>query len=253
MKCQYDVVSGRQLQERTHCVTTEIWLVLQGQLHLTVDRTEYTVSSGELVRLYEGCDYALRELSPSMVGRILVSDYRETALRVWHHSSPSQVNLMRCVFLLALDLQSQPLNTKDRIMSAIDHLVRAVRLELLSQDNPKSEAISKINTVIEQIHAQYADPNFDLSEVIAHTNYNINYFIKIFRERIGLSPHQFLIQYRIDTSKERMRNAGGNIAVQLLAEQCGFSDAAYFSRQFRLHEGISPSEYMEQIISQSDR
>lgn len=238
------------MRTRTQCEVTEVWLVLRGSLNLTVNQKEYTVTAGQSIRLYEGCVYLMYENTPSMIGRILISDYRSTVLRVLHYPSSSQIDLLRRIFFLAMDLQSQPLNTKDRVMSAMDNLVNAVRVELLSHGNTNGEAGPTINAVIEKIHAHYSDPDFDLADVIAETNYNPNYFINVFREQIGLTPHQFLIQHRIDASKECIRNSGCKISIQTVAERCGFSDASYYSRQFQIHEGMSPSKYMKKISRQ---
>ena len=53
---------------------------------------------------------------------------------------------------------------------------------------------------------------------------------------------------RIDKAKELMlQNPESNI--EEIAEQCGFCDRPYFSRQFTKQEGISPSKWTKEHIN----
>ena len=62
-----------------------------------------------------------------------------------------------------------------------------------------------------------------------------------FRHEFGITIAQYMMDKRINLAKKRLRETGSPIAE--IAESCGFSDLAYFSRCFRNATGQSPSEY----------
>jgi AraC-like DNA-binding protein len=78
----------------------------------------------------------------------------------------------------------------------------------------------------------------DLANLVHLSAYH---FGRLFKQTIGLSPYQFILQMKIEYAKKLiMENAGplGEIAYQL-----NFSDQAHFSNAFRKATGISPRQY----------
>jgi AraC-like DNA-binding protein len=66
-------------------------------------------------------------------------------------------------------------------------------------------------------------------------------FYRAFRKEIGLSPIVYLRNRRIDQAKRRL--AESIDAIKEIAEQVGYSDQFYFSRDFKKNTGLSPSEF----------
>ena len=62
-----------------------------------------------------------------------------------------------------------------------------------------------------------------------------------FRQEFGITIAQYIMEKRIRLAKKRLTETEAPIAE--IAESCGFSDLAYFSRCFRKATGLSPSEY----------
>ncbi len=63
-----------------------------------------------------------------------------------------------------------------------------------------------------------------------------------FRKYYHDSPVNYLIKQRLRHAEALLRNSSGP-SVSEIALSCGFADAAYFSRQFRVHYGCSPLNY----------
>lgn len=72
-----------------------------------------------------------------------------------------------------------------------------------------------------------------------------NYFSRVFRRELGLSPWQYLLRLRIMRAKRLL--ADTDMSVTEIAGAVGVSDAAYFSRVFRKEVGRSPLAYRKQI------
>lgn len=62
-----------------------------------------------------------------------------------------------------------------------------------------------------------------------------------FRHEFGITIAQYMTEKRINLAKKQLRETGNSVSE--IAESCGFSDLAYFSRCFRNTTGQSPSEY----------
>lgn len=69
------------------------------------------------------------------------------------------------------------------------------------------------------------------------------YLAKCFKEEYGVTINQYLLQVRITKAKQMLRFTDEKIEV--IGQECGIGEAAYFSRMFKKIEGISPSEYRE--------
>lgn len=67
------------------------------------------------------------------------------------------------------------------------------------------------------------------------------YFIRLFKQEIGISPHQCRLRALVQKACERLIETQDS--VQEIAYSLGFDDPLYFSRVFRSICGISPREY----------
>ena len=67
------------------------------------------------------------------------------------------------------------------------------------------------------------------------------HFRRMFREVAGCAPNQFLIEARLSYAERMLEN--GVLSIAEVAHRCGFPDEFYFSRLFRKHRLISPSDF----------
>ena len=67
------------------------------------------------------------------------------------------------------------------------------------------------------------------------------HFSRAFRQSNGLSPHQWLLQRRVDKAKRVLRDP--RVAIADVAIACGFSDQSHFTRVFTRWVGSSPGQW----------
>ena len=70
-------------------------------------------------------------------------------------------------------------------------------------------------------------------------------FFKMFKEELGISPNEFIIQERIKRAKEMLMH---NNSVNEVAFSTGFSDTNYFIRVFKQMEGVTPKIFQNKKL-----
>ncbi len=111
----------------------------------------------------------------------------------------------------------------------------------LSQPNYQhSEVIQKIENDILQ---NYPDCGYDLNAFLGSLPFNIEYLKKLFKRATGLTPHQYLIDKRLENAASTLATYCGKGNISETARLCGFSDPLYFSRMFKKKYGVSPRSY----------
>lgn len=83
-----------------------------------------------------------------------------------------------------------------------------------------------------------------LQDVAEHVYLSASYFSKVFREKTGKTPGQYLTDIRVDAGKKLLRDPGVNIAE--IPEVVGFESQSYFTRVFKKAVGRTPWRYRRQ-------
>lgn len=83
------------------------------------------------------------------------------------------------------------------------------------------------------------------TEIGAIFGYHPFYVSRILKEKKGITLRQYIIGYRLKAAK-RMLELGTKSAAEI-AEECGFTDASYFTKTFKSAFGITPKEYRNQF------
>jgi len=97
-----------------------------------------------------------------------------------------------------------------------------------------------IKDALNYIQTNYMD-SIQLRDVAARYGVSAGFFSSQFRRQIGVSPIEYLIQYRIRRAKEMLLT--NQHSVREISHAVGYSDVYYFSRLFKQHAGVSPSRF----------
>lgn len=87
--------------------------------------------------------------------------------------------------------------------------------------------------------SRYFEP-LSVEQVAEVVGLSRTYFSRLFRQRIGKSPYQHLIEVRLDYARALLES--GRHGVIEVAGHTGFTDLSQFARQFRRRYGCAPSE-----------
>ena len=99
----------------------------------------------------------------------------------------------------------------------------------------------------------YIDLNYSrdvsVEEIADACGLNRSYFGKLFKETMGQSPQQYLIQYRMTKASELLKAT--RISIAEVGRSVGYENQLHFSRAFKNVFGISPSQYRAKHFIQS--
>lgn len=79
------------------------------------------------------------------------------------------------------------------------------------------------------------------TEVAATFGYHPFYISNVLKAAKGQTLRQYIISYRLKLAKAMLVSSGRSAAE--IAEECGFTDASYFTKTFRQSFGETPKEY----------
>ena len=85
-------------------------------------------------------------------------------------------------------------------------------------------------------HLEGSTSNEELAE---QARLSRSYFSKAFRRSFGQSPHNYVIERRVERAKTLMRTT--NDPLSQIATACGFADQAHLARVFRRVTGQAPN------------
>lgn len=127
------------------------------------------------------------------------------------------------------------------------HLLIKHMIESSKQKNQEMDR-SVVHQMIDFIHARYHE-DLALADLAKHFNLSSNYISYLIKEHIGDNFKDYLNEYRVKQAK-RIMNENPAVKVNDLAGLVGCNNANTFIRIFKKYEGISPGQYMKQVLSQ---
>ena len=126
------------------------------------------------------------------------------------------------------------------LLSAYANLIVGLVLDSLSA--PLRNPI--VDEIMNRIVLSYPDENFELDQYLRSLHFNYDYLRKLFKREVGVTPHQFLVDTRLQAAAERLAAPDGQgINISEVAHLCGFREPLYFSKIFRKKYGQSPSQF----------
>ncbi len=100
----------------------------------------------------------------------------------------------------------------------------------------------RIDTAIEYIYRNMENP-IDMELLAKKAGMSYRTLYRSFRNLMGCTPHEFLVQLRLKQATELLRETELNVGE--IAQKCGFYDSNHFCRVFRERMKISPRRFRQ--------
>jgi AraC family transcriptional regulator len=139
------------------------------------------------------------------------------------------------------DIFAEKIYAESLGVACIEHLAKTYR-------GPKDVYFPKgklnpyqLKQVVDFAHS-YMQFNIGLHEMAGLVHLSPYHFGRLFKQTVGKSPYQFILQLKIDCAKKLIKQNTGPISE--IAYQLNFSDQSHFSNAFRKATGISPRQFL---------
>ncbi|MBW4577954.1 MAG: AraC family transcriptional regulator [Tildeniella nuda ZEHNDER 1965/U140] len=87
--------------------------------------------------------------------------------------------------------------------------------------------------------------NWDLKliELSAIAQLSPYHFLRLFKQHMGITPHQYILQQRIERAKHLLQHS--NLSIADIAVRTGFSDQSHLTRCFKGRFGVTPKQLLQ--------
>jgi AraC-like DNA-binding protein len=130
----------------------------------------------------------------------------------------------------------------------IDHVALAVHTHLLSaygpgvrRPGPRTGLLAWQQRRVKELIETRLDGRLSLRELAAECRMSTSHFSRAFQRSTGQSPHQWLLDRRVDHAKRLLAEREPSLAQ--IAKICGFADLSHLSRVFLARSGTTPGAW----------
>ena len=123
-------------------------------------------------------------------------------------------------------------------MLLLDEMIQTSKTR--AQDRNKRVRDFYIKEAIDFIDLNY-HRDISVDEIATACGLNRSYFGRLFKETMGQTPQQFLIQYRMIKAEFLLKSS--RISIGEVSKSVGYENPLHFSRAFKNVFGVSPRKY----------
>ena len=161
---------------------------------------------------------------------------------VYHsHSKDLREQLMNEMLYIVHHAKESPFHLIGHLYLFLDYLTQSAKSKKLVQSSKMSDYY--IKEAINYIEQNFQN-NITIEDIAAVCGINRSYFGKIFRNSIGRSPQEFLMNYRMVKATELLKLTSLSIAE--IGSAVGYENQLHFPRAFKTIYGVSPREWRNQ-------
>ena len=103
----------------------------------------------------------------------------------------------------------------------------------------------RLKQALNYIHDHLGDRNLTLSDIAQEIHMSQYYFCRLFKKSTGVTPHQYIVQQRIQRAKLLLKQ-NRKLSIADVALECGFSHQSHLNNCFRQTIKMTPNIYRKQ-------
>ena len=92
------------------------------------------------------------------------------------------------------------------------------------------------------MHENYAH-DLSLNDLAAAVHLSPFHVARLFKHTLGVSPHQYLIQVRVNSARSLLSAGSGERSLAEVASAVGFADQSHLTRHFKRIMGVTPKQF----------
>lgn len=147
--------------------------------------------------------------------------------------------LLRNIYNLHINVEKRSLQQEGLLLQILAEYIDSSQM-IDHASGEYSAYADGIYRTVEYMQKNYAE--HITSELLAKQMFiSTNFYQKIFKGIMGMSPAQYLRDIRISEASRLLANT--DFSLQEIAEKCGFNCASYFVYVIKKYLGVTPAEY----------
>ena len=139
-------------------------------------------------------------------------------------------------------------HSKETPFHLIGHLYIFLDALTRSVSTVRLEKTGKMSDYYIREAINYIEQNFpyeiSIEDLASHCGINRSYFGKIFRQSVGQTPQEFLINYRMAKATELLKMT--DLSIADIGNAVGYPNQLHFSRAFKNTYGLPPKSWRKQ-------
>ena len=220
---------GKFLLERGAHKRDALLIVNEGNFEFEICGKKYTARKNDIAFFKKNTEFTRRVLAPIK------------CLYIQSNGALNQIpGLLRC------DDDARKNNTVIHLTSAIragdelliNHYISDILISVKNGHPAQDRRMLALTDYIDKNYTKIVS----IESVCEHLNINKFYLTHIFKEQIDMPPIKYLIYKRMEHAKQLLISDNG-MSINEIAEECGYSDTAYFCRVFKKTVDITPLQY----------
>ena len=121
-----------------------------------------------------------------------------------------------------------------------DQLLESVYLLIDTQEHT-----SVIKSVRKYIDDHYSE-KIKMQDIAKSVSMSPSYLATLFKRKMNLSIHDYLLRVRIEKSIELMQNR--ELSIPEIIQECGIGSRSYYNKVFKKLIGLTPGKYRNQLL-----
>ena len=144
--------------------------------------------------------------------------------------------------LIKMETEADSLELQSLFIDALSQLIieHADRKFSVRRAGKEHRAVKRTKDYILENHSK----NISLQELSDVAYMSPFHLIRVFRKEVGLPPHEFLLNIRIEKAKTLLMQG---YSLAQVSYDSGFADQSHFSRCFKQIVGVPPGQYQKEV------
>ncbi len=126
-----------------------------------------------------------------------------------------------------------------------ERLLKAYRAQSKDSDD------STVFLIRDYIRQHYADQNLSIKAISDHVHLSTSYLCTYFKNETGQTLNQYIAAYRMGKARKFLADPRNKISE--ISAMVGYADGNYFGKSFKKYVGLSPSEYRESQLTDTEK
>ena len=217
-------------------------LILKGKGRYTFqNQMSIETAPGTILYLPKGWKYYVEAMEDTECVCVNFSLLEDVSPEPWIYR-PKNFTQWEEMFDRLLRLWKYPaLGYKARCKAVLYEMLATIEEDQQIKYLPKDKKERIENAILRMEEEFQKGNNVDIPFLAEQCGMSQTYFRRLFRDFYGISPKQYILAARMRWAKTMLKNTDDSITE--IAKNCGFDNVYYFSRAFRIQQGVSPSEY----------